>query len=150
PFQEARQQRRAEPAAQAAPPSSGAGDGHEGHDSAFGLTNACDDLARSLLCVAEVRHETLAARIERALQCEVGLRVQHRDIARLVHCEVARSALERDESPPAHEAGHAQNALGHVLAVVPLVEIALEVFRDVGPDEEETAHGFPWARMDAT
>jgi hypothetical protein len=29
-----------------------------------------------------------------------------------------------------------------MLAVIPLVEIALEVLRDVGPDEEKAAHLF--------
>jgi hypothetical protein len=98
---------------------------------------------------AEVGHETPAVRVEIALQREIRLGVQHPDIARLVQREIARPTFVCDEPPSAHEPGYTENTFLHVLPVVPLVEIALETLRNVGPDDEQTAHGVSF-RIDAT
>lgn len=63
------------------------------------------------------------------------------DAARVIQRKVARPAFECDKAAAPHKAIQPEDALRHVLAVVALIKIMIELWRDIGPHQQQAAQG---------
>ena len=115
----------------------------------------CDaaDRARD---VAERRHHALRPRRGRVEAVEVVLPGERLGAVGFVQVEEFGRAADRDVAAAAAKAGNA-DALRHVLAVVPLVEVVARFRQEVVPDRDDAqareAHGLlqrSWCRVSVT